>query len=141
MVTNKQEILVTGAKDSEMNILSLKRAEVQEREQRPSLHHYRLSPLDMDIFMGDKHKFLKTTWRNLPRPRLFPWVHLASRFLEFGIGEFPSSCPAVIIPLVLEALEVFNLPAVTLLVRYQALAPTFLFIFLTVLMKYNSYIT
>lgn len=52
--------------NSEMNILSLKRAEDQERKQNSSLHHYTLSPLYMDIFMGNEKTQVSES--NLEKP-------------------------------------------------------------------------
>lgn len=46
--------------------MSLKRAENLEREQSSSLHHYILSPLDMDIFMGDEQT--QVSENNLEKP-------------------------------------------------------------------------
>ena len=55
-----------GVKDSEINMLSLKRAKDQEKEHSSSLHHYTLSPLDMDIFMGDEQT--QVSENNLQKP-------------------------------------------------------------------------
>lgn len=54
VVINKEKIGQAGAKDSDINILSLRRAEDLEREHSSSLHHYTFSPLDTDIFAGDE---------------------------------------------------------------------------------------
>lgn len=84
IVINKQEIL---ALRSEINALSLERAEHQEREQ---LYDYTVSPLDMDIFMGgEQTQVLKTTRRSLPRPWFFPWVHFTGWFLELVLENYP----------------------------------------------------
>lgn len=120
-----------GTKDSEINVLSLKRAEDLEREHSSSLHHSTLSPLGMDIFLGDEQT--QVSENNLEKPPkawFLPRVHLVGSWSWYW--TILSPCPAGVIPSVLEALEIFTLPVVTLLIRPGSGPYHFFFFFPTI---------
>ena len=79
-----------GVKDSEINMLSLKRAKDREKEHSSICitTHY---PLWTWIYSWamNTNSFLKTTCRNLLRLWFFPWAHLTSMFLELVLENSP----------------------------------------------------